>query len=1106
MKKLFLLLCLVLICGVIFTACGGKDTTADDSTETPVGTTAPDSGDGPTVTTKPQNTEQNPGADASPEHGVASPDGKTVITLDLTSADRVTYTVKQDGETVLEESTLGIKTSLGDFTKGLAFLSEEIATVNETYEVLSGKADKYVNHCNEKTLHFKKDDVKFDIVLRAYDDGIAFRYIITAEDNTRMTVAPGGEVTSFNLPNTAKIWYMPRNDVSFMYENDYVTGRAATLTANTRVSMPMLFEAGDKYALVMEADRHGNYVGATLSAMTGGELRTVFDPAQTAPVQTEAPFTSPWRTLVIGSAEDIMLNTMLENLNPAPDDSYDFESWVAPGLSSWSWVSYYGGQEDPNIHKYFIDLAADMGWEYYILDEKWQPGSRTPGSRYEGMHPWFEEVRDYANAKGVKLWAWVDKQDVDTAAEREARFKEWSEAGIVGIKVDFFYNESQAILKLHDDIYKDAAKYKLMVNVHGSNPSSGEIRTYPNVITREAIKGQEQGGITVQQYTLIPFLRAAVGSADVTEQLYSRDTSKTTMGFQIALSTLIENGLHSMGSKPDEYYSIPAAVSYYTNFPTKWDAMAVIDAVVGDKVNLARKSGDVWYAAGISVKAGSFTYKPDFLDSGKTYTAVIFKEVAGERQNITMELMQNVTSTTDIAVAVQQGGGYAIKFIPKGGSDLTGITLKPTTLELKAFTTADITLGFTPADSKSTDVVWTVGDGTVLSFTAKSTGVTVKGLKEGTTTLTATSIYDDSIKAVLTVKVTPADFSLAEGWEILNDNNKFLITGEDRVIITTENAPKNQVIENNAFAYRAPAGDYVITAKISGGLNANYQGGFIGVFNKALTQFIAMGRRYHTMFPKNGSYNLVSCMTQGSENYWADSNKDGALYVMIEKVGNTFTTYYKTRQGDEWKKAQTVTNASLGTGEVYIGFFASSGGTTNAVDIAISDFTLNGEALKVAVKAPGATEAPDGEYEADEEGSGEPEEEEKPKDPNCYEAEDGVLSGGATLNDGIDASGGRFVGFLGNGNAVTITVNVAEAGDRTVKIHYIGQDTRGLQVSVNGGEAITLSATGNGSDWNSGVQILTVTLTLNAGENTVTLGNAGDWAPNVDCIVLGELA
>lgn len=596
---------------------------------------------------------------------ITSPKGNTVMNVCLSDDGVLTYSVAQDSVIIVENSNMGIAASVGNFTAGLTFVSEENTVIDEKYPMLSGKRKLYTNHCNEKTLHFTKDGVCFDLVLRAYDDGIAFRYVIKTANEQAMTIEPNAEITNFKLPDGAQFWYMPRTEDDFMYEGNYFLDKIGQAAEGLQPTLPMLFETKGKYGLIMEADRHGNYVGSLLRLEANGVMQLIFDLTQRTAVNTATPFVSPWRTIIIGSPADIMQNTMVENLSPAPDASYDFESWVIPGLSSWSWVSYYGGQEDPDIHKKFIDLAADMGWKYYILDEKWQPASKTPGTRYEGMWDWFADVKAHADKRGIKLFAWVDKIDVATAENRLSRFKEWSEAGIVGIKVDFFFNDSQEMLQLYDDIYADAAKYKLMVNAHGSNPPSGELRTFPNAMAREAIRGQEQGGITTEQYTLIPFLRAAVGTADVTEQLYSRDTEKTSMGFQIALSTLVENGLHSMGSKPEEYYSIPAAIDLYKNFPESWDDLYVIDAEVGVQVNIARRSGDTWLAAGISVDPRTFAYKPAFLDTDKSYTAVVYHEKAGERQDIEMHVLDNVTVDTDLSVDVSKGGGYTIKFVPQ---------------------------------------------------------------------------------------------------------------------------------------------------------------------------------------------------------------------------------------------------------------------------------------------------------------------------------------------------------------------------------------------------------------------------------------------------------
>lgn len=596
---------------------------------------------------------------------IVSPNGNTEINITLSEEGALHYSVAQDGVAIVNESDMGLATSIEDFTKGLKYLSEEDQEINETYPMLSGKRKVYTNHCNEKTIHFVKNEVAFDLVARSYNDGVAFRYIIKTAESQDMTIAPNAEITTFKIPDRSRFWYMPRDNKDFMYEGNYVLDKIGEAAEGALPSLPMLYETNGKTALVMEADRHGTYVGSLLKLEADGVMRMIFDIVQETPVTTKAPFVSPWRTVIIGSPADILQNNMVENLSPAPDPSYDFESWVEPGVTAWSWISFYGRQDEPEVHKEFIDLAAEMGWKYYILDEQWQPRSDKQGICYEGMNDWFADVKAHADEKGVKLIAWVNKMDVAKKEDRLARFKEWSEAGIAGIKVDFFFNDSQEMMQLYDDIYKDAAKYKLLVNAHGSNPPSGELRTFPNALAREAIRGQEQGGITVQQYTLIPFLRAAVGTADVTEQLYSRDTEKTTMGFQIALSTLIENGMHSMGSKPQEYASIPASIDLYKNFPHRWDDLYVINAEVGVQVNVARKAENVWYAAGISVDERTFSFKPAFLDADKTYVATVYREKAGERQDIEMETLKNVTADTELSVKVANGGGYTIRFVPE---------------------------------------------------------------------------------------------------------------------------------------------------------------------------------------------------------------------------------------------------------------------------------------------------------------------------------------------------------------------------------------------------------------------------------------------------------
>lgn len=1009
---------------------------------------------------------------------VTSPDGTTTMSINLSGDGKLSYTVTQDGVTILENSEMGINTSVGDFTGGLSFKSEESRTINENYSMLSGKRKTYTNRCNEKTMHFSKNGVDFDVVARSYNDGIAFRYIIKTANGQTMTVNPGAEKTSFHLPNGAQIWYMNRTKNDFMYEEQYETGTIGQVAQGIRPSMPTLFKTNNRYALITEADRHGTYVGSLLRLEGDGVLRTIFDLTQTSAVRTGTPFTSPWRTVIIGSENDIMQNTMVENLSPAPNGSYNFGSWVDPGVSSWSWVSYEGGQEDPEVHKYFIDLAADMGWEYYILDEGWQPRSSTGGSRYQGMRDWYNEVRNYADARGVKLFAWVDKSDVDTDAEREARFKEWSQSGIVGIKVDFFYNDSQAMIQLQDDIYEDAAKYKLMVNVHGANPPSGEIRTYPNVIAREAIFGQEQGGITAEQYTIIPFIRAAVGTADVTEQLYSRDTSKTTMGFQIALSTLIENGIHSMGSKPEEYYSIPAAINYYTNFPSDWDDLYVINAEVGKQVNLARKSGDAWYAAGISVDERNFNFKPSFLDGNKTYTAVFYVESGNNRQNIEMRVQNNVNRNTDLTAHVAKGGGYAVKFIPQGG--VQSMTASQSDLTVDVLREKEVTLHFAPQNTRAADVIWSVADGSIAKVTTTGSGARIKGLKQGSTTVTGTSAFDGSKKVSIRVTVNPGTYVFNNSsWQVFNDDAEYVFDGENSVKMNAQTG----VIDKDVFAMRVSAGsNFDISAKISGGLSANYQGGYIGVFSRNLGTFASVGRRYHTMFNSGGSTpnNHISMMSNQQELYSRDSDAGRDVYVRLVKEGNNFTGYYRYDENASWTKVNTLTHASLaGTNELYVGCYTGCGGMRNGTTITFTDFKLNGNTVKFANYNPNNQSSAGG-FET-------------------FEAENAALSGGAVIQSAAGMSSGRYVGNVGGPNNGTAAFNVAssQTGNYTMKVYYATLQSRQLAVIVNG-RTYTVTCGGTGG-WTTAGALIELTVALHAGNNTIQFtGVDGAYAPNLD--------
>ena len=180
-----------------------------------------------------------------------------------------------------------------------------------------------------------------------------------------------------------------------------------------------------------------------------------------------------------------MQTQLAENLCPPSEISDD--SWIRPGIADWTW---FNGDptNDPAVYKEYIDFAAEMDWQYILLDEGWQPlKSNIDGRKsYEGLSYWTQEVLDYASSKGIGVFVWAPYWDLDTPEKRE-RLAEWADMGIKGVKIDFFNSETQETLALCDEITEEAARLRLMVNLHGCNKPSGERRTYPNLITREGV-------------------------------------------------------------------------------------------------------------------------------------------------------------------------------------------------------------------------------------------------------------------------------------------------------------------------------------------------------------------------------------------------------------------------------------------------------------------------------------------------------------------------------------------------------------------------------------------------------------------------------------------
>ncbi|GEM_PF-516315 len=887
---------------------------------------------------------------------VQSPSKRSEIKVSLIDG-KIFYSATQDGKRIVELSPIGMKTTLGDFSNGLTYKdSGEIKEINETYDTISGKKSKYINHANEVTYTFTntKADMEFDVIVRAYDDGIAFRNAIRKADGSSAEIEISEETSSFVIPAGSDVTAMPNRMGDTTSHEDYFDQKKIE-NLNGDQTLPLLYQAPNgAWTLLTEAVLDGTYSGSVVKREAGTELGLKFPAQQNGNVKTKVPFTSPWRLAISGTLGDIVESTMVENVSP-PNKIKGDTSWIEPGVTAWTWMtSYFDGQRDYNNIKKTIDFAAEMGWKYYILDEGWQPNAQSgSGKKYNGYFKWFYDpenkddptsIVNYAKSKGIGLIAWVICGDLDTPEERKI-LDEWAEIGIKGIKADFFDRESQDRMQLFNVLYEKCADLGLVMNYHGSNKPTGEIRTWPNALNREAIYGEEQNNNQPLQTTILPFTRGVVGPSDWTPRIYPGGGSKTTTGQQIALNIIFESGMPCMASSIEDYKSSPA-LPLFKNLPAAWDDTHFIDGYPGKFMTMARRSGDTWFASSITNQARDAEIPLDFLDTGRNYHATIYRDGAGRRDLIVD--YQEVTSESVLTIPMSFGGGCTVKITTEAPNLIRNITLDKTVATVVEEEALTLKATIDPVNPDISQIVWSSSNPEVA--TVDSNGVVV-GLKAGKTTITASSKVDASIKAECTVTVLMWPYKLADGWRFIRENtaNKKLL-GENKLqMVTLPGDLGEHTTAQNVLLRDAPKGDFIATVKVNNSaLAKNYQTIALTAYAND-TRVISTMRRHHgglggnvfELFSYNGGYD---------EKKLSDNKKDGAAWLKLERVGDTFTGYY-SYDNLNWVKIGTANpnNDVTGSQNLKLGLYATNGNGVNApTPVVFEDFTVNGETIAFA--------------------------------------------------------------------------------------------------------------------------------------------------------------
>ncbi len=592
---------------------------------------------------------------------IPSPDGKVQTDLYTNDAGRLCLRLVRGNTPILDESPLGVVVNGVDFGNGVQIMSIEHEAIQQSYP-WRGVHSVAVNTCNSAvaSVSHASSKLAYTVELRVFNDGIGYRYVIPGTGERIVQ----GESSSWNVVAESHIWFHSKTE---NYEGYYAKQPLEQIAAGTAMAFPVVVELADgTLAALTEAGLFA-YSGMTLKANGTTLLSAVFedDPEgwkETGEVRT------PWRVILTGPDLHALVNSdILHNLCPPPDATMFPQglatAWIRPGRALWNWWS--DSSLDQAQQKEWVDKAAELGFEFYLVDAGWEKAWEQPEKNKWAA---LKDVCDYAKGKHVGIHVWKHWSEIEKQEPRKEFFRLCAEAGAVGVKVDFMDSESRQRIRFYTQTLIDAAEYKLMINFHGANKPTGESRTYPNEMTREGILGLEYNkwsDIPPRHYATLPFTRYLAGHGDFTPCTFNPDKLKgTTAALQLASSIVFTSPLMHWADHWKFYVGSPA-VDVIKQIPSVWDETLVLPgSKIGELAAFARRSGDKWFV-GILNGGGKtrYTLNPTFL-SKPQYDAVWVADVAGQPAQMAIE-RTTLEKGTPLAINLEPGGGYVAVLTPK---------------------------------------------------------------------------------------------------------------------------------------------------------------------------------------------------------------------------------------------------------------------------------------------------------------------------------------------------------------------------------------------------------------------------------------------------------
>ena len=599
--------------------------------------------------------------------GVKSPNGQLEFLLIRNNA-QLRYQVIFNGRAAIDLSRLTMINDGVDISRDVAVGDVNRYSRKEKYPT-RGVHSEANDTCNGVRISIRHipSDTNYTFEIRVFNDGIAFRHLVPGSGKR----VPD-EASTFTIPAGSTVWF---HDFEGHYEGIHQKKEIEAVKDGEWCAPPLTIKLPNAagYAAITEAALV-NYAGMGLRADGERGFKTQLGHAlpvshpfdlrygkeeakrlsQAAPV--DGTITTPWRVVMVARDLNALVNSDIISNVSAPPDKALFPAglntvWVKPGRAVWRYLD--GGENTFEEMKEFSRLAGQLGFEYNVVEGFWQ---RWPESQ-------MRELVDYSKQNRVGIWFWKHSRDLRTTDTRENFFSLCKRVGVAGAKIDFFDHEAKEIIDLYQALLRSAAEHQIMVEFHGANKPAGESRTWPNELTREAVRGLEYRSMQTRarHNTTLPFTRFLAGHADYTPMHFGERRRETSWAHQIASAAIFTSPLLILGAHPKNILENPA-VDLIKTISSVWDETAVLpDSEIGELAVFARRRGNMWMLAIMNGETEKRLRIPvSFLDRGK-YESMLVRDLKDEPAAVKIENV-SLARTDTLQIDLRSGGGFVGKF------------------------------------------------------------------------------------------------------------------------------------------------------------------------------------------------------------------------------------------------------------------------------------------------------------------------------------------------------------------------------------------------------------------------------------------------------------